>query len=100
MAGADSVEIAATVERSQDAATAVVHDVECHVLGVVDLDQEKKKLEKKRDGLAKRVEGSKRKLGNEGFVAKAPPAVVEQEKARLADMEQQLQKLEARLREL
>ncbi len=97
MAGAESVTIDAAADKPKDAATAVVRDVDCYVFGVVDLEKERQKLEKERDQLAGRIAGSEKKLGNEGFVAKAPPEVVEAEKARLADMKKQLAAIEGNL---
>jgi len=40
------------------------------------------------------------KLGNEAFVAKAPPAVIEQERKRLADFTAMLERLGEQLRRL
>ena len=40
------------------------------------------------------------KLGNEAFVAKAPPAVIDQEKKRLADFSATLAKLQEQLQRL
>ncbi|MBK8975422.1 MAG: valine--tRNA ligase [Planctomycetes bacterium] len=98
MAGGESVLVGADATATKDSATAVVRDVECHVLGVVDPDKERAKLETERDALQKRIAGVNAKLGNAGFVAKAPQQVVEQERARLAELEQQLATLQARLR--
>ena len=69
------------------AATAVVGDLRLLVPleGLVDLGAERTRLDKE----LKRVEGelakSRGKLASETFVANAPPAVVEQERQRLAD---------------
>jgi len=41
-------------------------------------------------GFFKQAEGISRKLGNEGFVSKAPAEVVDAEKAKLAELEGQL----------
>ncbi len=53
---------------------------------------------------AKRLEGeiakAQGKLGNANFVAKAPPAVIEQEQARVADFGTQLEKVQAQLAQL
>jgi len=58
--------------------------------GLVDLDAERTRLAKE----IKRVEGEigkcRGKLGNDSFVANAPPAVVEQERQRLADFTTEL----------
>jgi len=97
MAGCASVTIDAAAQKPKDAATAVVHDVEAFVLGVVDVEAERARLDKQRGELAGRIEGVRKKLGNQGFVRKAPPEVVEGERTRLADLERQLQSVEAAL---
>ena len=70
------------------------------MLGVVDLGKEREKLSKQREKLAGQIRGIEGKLGNEGFVAKAPAEVVEREKARLADLQRQMQSLDSTLADL
>ena len=55
------------------------------VLASEELDAEAvgARLEKRREELRSEVERAERKLGNEGFVAKAPAAVVEEERGKL-----------------
>ena len=53
-----------------------------------------------REKLAGQIRGIEGKLGNEGFVAKAPAEVVEREKARLADLQRQMQSLDSTLADL
>ncbi|WP_373087625.1 valine--tRNA ligase [Sneathiella sp.] len=71
--------------------------------GAMDLDAEKARLAKEIGKLGGYMTGLNKKLGNEKFVANAPADVVEGEKAKLADAETQLAKLNdaaARLAEL
>ena len=49
---------------------------------LVDLAKEKARLEKERDSLSKELERVAKKLSNQGFLAKAPQAVVEEERAK------------------
>jgi valyl-tRNA synthetase len=77
-----------------------VRDIEAYVLGVVDLGKEREKLGKQREKLDQQISGLAGKLGNEGFVAKAPPDVVARERARLEDLQRQLESLDAALRAL
>ncbi|MEM7199930.1 MAG: valine--tRNA ligase [Planctomycetota bacterium] len=100
MCGAESVELTDQAPRGKDAATAVVGDVEIFVPGVVDVEAERRKLEKQREQLTARIGGIDKKLANEGFVAKAPPAVVERERQNLAGLRTQLEALEETLRAL
>ena len=53
----------------------------------VDKDAEKARLSKEMERLAGEMERAKAKLGNASFVERAPPAVVDQERKRLADFE-------------
>jgi valyl-tRNA synthetase len=58
------------------------------------------KLQKEADKLRGQIGGIEKKLGNEGFVAKAPPAVIEKERQSLAALQAQLAGIEQSLREL
>lgn len=53
--------------------------------GVVDFEAERTRLQKELETLNKNIEGYNRKLNNESFVAKAPAAVVSEEKRRQAE---------------
>ncbi len=53
----------------------------------IDRDAEKMRLAREAERLAGEIVKAKAKLGNASFVDRAPPAVVEQEKKRLADFE-------------
>ena len=68
--------------------------------GMIDLEAERTRLQKELANLEKRMAGSRAKLNNTGFTQKAPPEVVEKERARLADFELQLSKLQGQLEEL
>ena len=57
---------------------------------LLDVEEEKKKLTSERERLEGEVARSTKILSNPGFLAKAPAAKVEAEKAKLADYEKQL----------
>lgn len=64
---------------------------------LIDIEKEIERLTKEKanlEGELKRVEG---KLGNEGFVAKAPPKVIEEEKAKREKYQDMYQKVVERL---
>lgn len=61
--------------------------------GVIDLDQERARLTKEVKRLDDEVGRIDKKLGNSGFMAKAPPEVVEEQRERRADYETQREKV-------
>jgi valyl-tRNA synthetase len=100
MAGLGDVAIGPDQQRSADAATVVLGNAKVFLLGVVDMAKEKQKLEQQLAQLAGRIGGIEKKLGNEGFVKKAPPQVVESERENLAALKQQLAGVQQSLAEL
>jgi len=66
----------------------------------IDVAAERERLSKEIARLGNEVTKCRAKLGNESFVAKAPPAVVEQEQKRLAEYQATLDKLTAQLTRL
>ncbi|HEY5804643.1 MAG TPA: valine--tRNA ligase [Lysobacter sp.] len=83
----DGIDILDDADAAPAAATTLVGELKLLVPleGLVDLDAERTRLDKE----IKRVDGEigkcQNKLASETFVANAPPAVVEQERKRLAD---------------
>ncbi|MBB2897133.1 valine--tRNA ligase [Pseudomonas sp. AS2.8] len=95
LAKLESVRVLAAGEEAPMSATTLVGEMEVLVpmAGLIDKDAELTRLDKeigRLEGEVKRVGG---KLGNEGFVAKAPAEVLEKERAKLAEAEQALAKL-------
>jgi valyl-tRNA synthetase len=86
----------------EKAMTAIVTGVELFLplAGLIDISQELIRLDKELQSLHGEVERIEKKLGNEGFVAKAPAKVIEEEKAKLADYADKRDKVIARLAEL
>ncbi len=67
---------------------------------LVDIEKEKKRLNKDLENLNKEIARGEAKLNNPGFLGKAPQALVDQEKEKLATNRTMLSSLEARIREL
>ncbi|MEW6198363.1 MAG: valine--tRNA ligase [Planctomycetota bacterium] len=99
----ERLEIGADVAKPAESATQVLAGgVEVYVplAGLMDLATERQRLQKERDTLRGHIERLTGKLANEDFVARAPAAVVEQERARLAEMRARYTTLERNLADL
>ncbi len=68
--------------------------------GLLDLDAEIARLEKELAKLIKEVDRVDKKLSNQGFIAKAPAKVIEEEKAKQADYLEKRDTVKARIAEL
>ncbi|MFA9458273.1 valine--tRNA ligase [Halalkalibacter sp. AB-rgal2] len=68
--------------------------------GLLDLDAEIARLEKELQKLDKEVERVEKKLNNQGFLAKAPEKVIEEEKAKKEDYEAKRAAVRLRISEL
>ncbi|HEV2104262.1 MAG TPA: valine--tRNA ligase [Candidatus Eisenbacteria bacterium] len=77
------------------AASAVIEGAEVFLPleGLVDLDEERARLAREGERLLSDLEGVKKKLRNQDFLAKAKPDVVERERTRLVQLEETLEKL-------
>jgi valyl-tRNA synthetase len=95
-----NVTIVESGEAPENAATAVQHGVQVFVpLGdLVDLDEERRRLEGELEKARKYADTLRKKLDNESFVSKAPPQVVETEKTKLAEADSRIPKLEEQLK--
>ncbi|MBN1397222.1 MAG: valine--tRNA ligase, partial [Bacteroidetes bacterium] len=90
------------VERPKASASAVVDGTEIFVPleGIIDLDAERKRLEKEIARLQGLVDGIERKLANANFVEKAPKDVVEKEREKQKNIKMNMEKLKANLEQL
>jgi valyl-tRNA synthetase len=68
--------------------------------GLVDNTAEKAKLERQQAELQKQIAGSEQKLGNPGFVDKAPPHVIDAFRKTLAERQAQLESVARMIEEL
>ena len=81
-------------------ATAAVGGARIHLLDIVDVEAERKRLTGRREKLAGLIAGAERKLANEGFVSRAPEEVVAAERVRLAGHREELAEVERLLEAL
>jgi valyl-tRNA synthetase len=84
------------------AMSAVITGAELYLplAGLIDIEQEVARLEKELQNLEGEVLRVEKKLANEGFVAKAPAKVIEEERAKQADYSDKRDKVIARIKEL
>ena len=105
LASASEVEIAESFEGvlSADEAVQIITDSATILLplsDIIDTEKEKARLEAEKKRLTGEIERLSKKLSNEGFVAKAPAAVVEGERQKLAKYEENLAGVETALAKL
>ncbi|MDZ4657653.1 MAG: valine--tRNA ligase [Bythopirellula sp.] len=102
MAGATATAWGPNVLPPERAASKPLEGMEVHVdiSAFFDMGAERARLEKERDQLAKFVNSLNAKLSNENFVSRAPANVVEEQRAKLAEVREQLQSVEAALGKL
>ncbi|NNH74296.1 valine--tRNA ligase [Nocardia uniformis] len=95
-AGVDFAATASLEVRLTDATVTVEIDTS----GTVDLDAERRRLEKDLAAAQKELAGTTAKLGNAGFLAKAPDEVVEKIKGRKEIAASEVERIGARLSEI
>ena len=83
----------------ENAITIMQDDMELYMPleDLVDLEEEKKRLQEEKAKLEAEVERGQKMLSNPGFVNKAPEAKINEEKEKLAKYEEMLAKVEERL---
>ncbi|MFC6629277.1 valine--tRNA ligase [Acinetobacter beijerinckii] len=102
LAKVESITFLADAEQPPLSSSSVVGHVSVFVpmKGLIDPKAELGRLQKDLDKVQKQHDQIATKLGNEGFVAKAPAAVVEGEKAKLAEFADQLVKIKANMEQI
>ena len=87
-------------QAAQAAPVAVVGEARLCLFMEIDVAAEKARLAKEAARLQGEIAKANGKLSNEAFVAKAPPAVIEQEKKRVAEFTATLAKVSEQLQRL
>jgi valyl-tRNA synthetase len=98
----DQLTVDENLDKPKACASAVVKgcDIFIPLEGLIDISVERSRIEKEIARLLSSFESVRKKLSNEGFVAKAPAEVIEREKIKLADWEKALVKLQSILEDL
>lgn len=103
LASAENIEIQlAGGEKPQNAVTSVVSGIEIYLplRGLIDVEKECLRLGKEKASLEKEISRLDGKLGNEGFIAKAPEDVVAKEKEKLIGYQEKLEAINDRIKYL
>ena len=102
LAKLESISVLAPADNEPESAVALVDELKLLIpmAGLIDKDAEMARLAKQIDKLTGEVGRLGTKLGNEGFTAKAPAAVVATEQQKLADARTALKSLEAQLQKI
>jgi valyl-tRNA synthetase len=100
LAKANSIEVFSEVSKPEASVTAVFGRNQVHVLlkGIMDLDEEKKRLKKEIKALSKEMEASAKKLSSKGFLEKAPEEIVAGVRDKFETMKAKLERFEKNLR--
>ncbi|MFV9511072.1 valine--tRNA ligase [Tepidibacillus sp. LV47] len=98
----ETLEISTNVEPPEKAMSAVVTGAEIYLplAGLIDIEQEMKRLEKELEILNFEVERVQKKLSNSGFISKAPADVVAKEREKEKDYLEKREKVLTRIQEL
>jgi valyl-tRNA synthetase len=102
LAGVGKFETGPNVAKPKQAASQVTPEFEAYVslVGLIDPAAEVKRLEKQLADKRKQLDGTKGKLANEGFVARAPAEVVAQQRELVAELGKQIASIEETIRDL
>ena len=102
LARAESIRLLENESEAPPAATALLGATKLLVpmAGLIDIEAEWSRLSKQREKQRTERERAAQKLANESFVSRAPAAVVEKEKLRLAELDSALGELDERLERL
>lgn len=95
----ENLEIGMKIAKPDHAASAVIRDAEIFLplKGLIDLDQERIRLEKEITRVSKLMEKTDRKLSNQDFLQRAPREIIDKEKARRGEYRSMLEKLNKNL---
>ena len=87
------------IEKPEQSATAVSAGMELYIplKGLVDLEEEKNRMEKRISEIERLLKAIEGKLSNENFLERAPESVVEKERSNLKKLNEELEKITVNL---
>jgi valyl-tRNA synthetase len=102
LAGVGALTCGPNATKPRQAATHVHPEFEAFTSlhGLIDAEVETARLEKEREAKLKHLQAARGKLGNANFVDRAPAEVVQQQRDLVRDLQEQIQAVEANLRDL
>ena len=95
LAGVDEISLVSGAPKPDASVSSVFGKNQVHLLlkGLIDFEEEKKRLKKAIKKIEKDIEVSNKKLGNKGFLKKAPADIVEEVKIKVQNQSLKLDKL-------
>ena len=98
----ENLKIGMRMKKPDHAASAVIRDAEIFVPleGLIDLEQERLRLEKELSKVTALLDKANKKLSNEDFLKRAPKHIIEKEKAKRDDYKKMVEKLNKNLEEI
>jgi valyl-tRNA synthetase len=102
LAKVENLTVDKSLQKPKASTSAVLTDCEIYIPleGLVDLDKERDRLQKEITRFENSLAGINKKLSNEKFLQNAAPEVVEKEKTKQKDWQENIKKLKAILRDL
>jgi len=102
LAKVENLTVDKNLTKPKASTSAVLTDCEIYIPleGLVELDKEREKLQKEITRFENSLTGINKKLSNEKFLQNAAPEVVEKEKTKQKDWQENIKKLKAILRDL
>jgi valyl-tRNA synthetase len=98
----ENLKIGMRIKKPEHAASAVTKDAEIFVPleGLIDLEQERLRLEKELSKVTAFLDKTNKRLSNEDFLKRAPKTIIEKEKAKREDYQRMVEKLAKNLEEV
>jgi valyl-tRNA synthetase len=95
LAGVEEVTVGSRLPKPEASASAISGESQVHVLlkGLIDFDEEKKRLRKQIKSIEEELEAAKKKLSNKQFMDKAPAEIVNKVRGQVDSMDIKLKKL-------